>query len=123
LRRSNSRRFSVTLCPTIRKPFDVLAEGLLSQQSGGGGNRICEGFCDNELHDNELEQSQKSLGATGECVSGSSCQNSSLPDNEFAPSIAFIAQAWPYLAPHIREAIITLIDASLPSREEQGAQL
>ena len=28
-----------TLCPTIRKPFDVLAEGLLSKESGGGGNR------------------------------------------------------------------------------------
>ncbi len=35
LRRSNSRRFLVTLCPTMRKPFDVLAEGLLSQESGG----------------------------------------------------------------------------------------
>lgn len=91
-------------------------------KSGGGGNRICEGFCDNELHDNELEQSQKTLGATGECVSGTSCQNSSLTDNEFAPSIAFIAQAWPHLAPHIREAIVTLIDASLPSRAVQGAQ-
>jgi site-specific DNA recombinase len=28
-----------TLCPTMRKPFDVLAEGLVSKQSGGGGNR------------------------------------------------------------------------------------
>jgi site-specific DNA recombinase len=27
-----------TLCPTIRKPFDVLAEGLLVPDSGGGGN-------------------------------------------------------------------------------------
>jgi hypothetical protein len=25
----------VTLCPTIRKPFDVLAEGLVSKESGG----------------------------------------------------------------------------------------
>ena len=28
-----------TLCPTIRKPFDVLAEGLTFEKSGGGGNR------------------------------------------------------------------------------------
>jgi site-specific DNA recombinase len=27
-----------TLCPTMRKPFDVLAEGLVSKESGGGGN-------------------------------------------------------------------------------------
>jgi hypothetical protein len=26
-----------TLCPTIRKPFDVLAEGLVLKISGGGG--------------------------------------------------------------------------------------
>jgi hypothetical protein len=28
----------VSLCPTIRKPFDVLAEGLSVPLSGGGGN-------------------------------------------------------------------------------------
>ena len=36
---SNCTLDGVTLCPTIRKPFDVLAEGLLSELSGGGGNR------------------------------------------------------------------------------------
>jgi len=36
---SNCKLDGVTLCPTIRKPFDVLAEGLVSKQSGGGGNR------------------------------------------------------------------------------------
>jgi hypothetical protein len=36
---SNCSLDGVTLCPTIRKPFDVLAEGLLSEESGGGGNR------------------------------------------------------------------------------------
>jgi site-specific DNA recombinase len=34
----NCRLDGATLCPTIRKPFDVLAEGLLVHQSGGGGN-------------------------------------------------------------------------------------
>ena len=29
----------IALRLTIRKPFDVLAEGLLSEESGGGGNR------------------------------------------------------------------------------------
>jgi site-specific DNA recombinase len=36
---SNCTLVNATLCPTIRKPFDVLAEGLVSKQSGGGGNR------------------------------------------------------------------------------------
>ena len=36
---SNCTLNGATLCPTIRKPFDVLAEGLLSKESGGGGNR------------------------------------------------------------------------------------
>ena len=37
--RSNCTLVDATLCPTIRKPFDVLAEGLVSKESGGGGNR------------------------------------------------------------------------------------
>jgi hypothetical protein len=31
----NWRLDDVTLCPRTRKPFDVLAEGLISQQSRG----------------------------------------------------------------------------------------
>ena len=34
----NCRLVDGTLCPTIRKPFDILAEGLPVPQSGGGGN-------------------------------------------------------------------------------------
>ena len=34
----NCRLDDVTLVPTIRKPFDVLVEGLVSKNSGGGGN-------------------------------------------------------------------------------------
>ena len=34
----NCRLGVATLTPTIRKPFDVLAEGLLVPESGGGGN-------------------------------------------------------------------------------------
>ena len=36
---SNCTLVDATLCPTMRKPFDVLVEGLLSEESGGGGNR------------------------------------------------------------------------------------
>lgn len=34
----NSRLEDTTLVPTIRKPFDVLAEGLISKQSGAEGS-------------------------------------------------------------------------------------
>lgn len=34
----NCRLVDASLCPTIRKPFDVLAEGPLVPESGGGGN-------------------------------------------------------------------------------------
>ena len=34
----NCRLVDGPLCPEIRKPFDVLAEGLLVPESGGGGN-------------------------------------------------------------------------------------
>lgn len=37
---SNCSLDGATLCPTIRKPFDVLVEGLDSKISGGGGNRM-----------------------------------------------------------------------------------
>ncbi|MGE3239522.1 MAG: recombinase family protein [Pirellulales bacterium] len=36
---SNCSLVDASLCPTIRKPFDVLAEGLVLKKSGGGGNR------------------------------------------------------------------------------------
>jgi site-specific DNA recombinase len=35
----NCRLVDGSLCPETRKPFDVLAEGLLAKESGGGGNR------------------------------------------------------------------------------------
>ena len=40
-----------------------------------------------------------------------------------APSVQLIANAWPHLQPHIREAIFTLIDAALPDQHElEGGQ-
>ena len=37
---SNCSLDGVTICPTIRKPFDVLAEGLVSKQKGGNRTPI-----------------------------------------------------------------------------------
>jgi site-specific DNA recombinase len=39
---SNCTLDGATLCPTIRKPFDVLAEGLVSKESGAEGTRTLD---------------------------------------------------------------------------------
>ena len=36
----NCRLDDVTLCPQIRKPFDALAQGLVSEKGGGGRTPI-----------------------------------------------------------------------------------
>ena len=45
------------------------------------------------------------------------CPSEALSDAESAensePAIEFIRRAWPHLQPHIRDALLTLIDASL----------
>ncbi len=47
------------------------------------------------------------------------CGESALLDAECYPSIARIAASWQFLPPHVREAIITLVDASLSVRSAQ----
>jgi hypothetical protein len=47
---SNCTLVDGSLCPTIRKPFDVLAEGLVSKESGGGGNRTGGRFRRKRIH-------------------------------------------------------------------------
>jgi LPS O-antigen subunit length determinant protein (WzzB/FepE family) len=41
---SNCTLNDATLYATKKKPFNVLAEGLLSEESGGGGNRTFRRF-------------------------------------------------------------------------------
>jgi hypothetical protein len=36
-------------------------------------------------------------------------------------AVKYIADAWPHLPPHVREAILTLIDAGLVGRERSPA--
>ena len=55
---------------------------------------------------------------------GSNCQCLTLTDSDgptdFEASIDYIRRAWPYLQPHIKEALFTLIDAAL--LQSEGAQ-
>jgi hypothetical protein len=45
----NSRLDGVTLCPTMRKPFDVLAEGLISEKSRGDRIRTYDPLVPNQM--------------------------------------------------------------------------
>lgn len=38
-------------------------------------------------------------------------------------SVQYLAEAWPRLQPHIREAILTLVDASLSNVDDEGRAL
>jgi hypothetical protein len=57
---------------------------------------------------NDLERGASEQEAFWKCPSGSSCQSVTLSD---APD--YLAEAWPKLAPHVREAILTLVDAAV----------
>lgn len=41
-----------------------------------------------------------------------SAQATSSPDNDQSGDLAYIEYYWPHLQPHIREAILTLIDGA-----------
>jgi hypothetical protein len=69
-----------------------------------------------------LRRDDSSLGVSWECGGGNQCPCSSPGDSEFSPSIQYIADAWPRLQPHIREAIFTLIDATLRQQQLEGGQ-
>ncbi len=41
-------------------------------------------------------------------------------DADLSPSIRYIAARWDFLPPHIREAILSLVDAGIAVRAEEG---
>jgi hypothetical protein len=82
-----------------------------------------ETICRNECSGNSLREQPKALGASGECLPSSRCQCSALAGTSLEsspPAIRHIANAWPNLPPHIREAILTLIDAASSRLDEGG---
>jgi len=71
----------------------------------------------NQFEGNDFGNRPIPLGASGECRPSSDCQCSSCADmclDAPSASIQYVAEAWSSLPPHIREAIMTLIDAALP---------
>jgi hypothetical protein len=48
------------------------------------------------------------------------CHGLTAPDTGISPGIGYIANRWDFLPPHIREAILTLVDAGVVLRAEEG---
>jgi len=75
-----------------------------------------------QLSHNELDSAASPMGVSWECPGGAECQCPPAGGSEFTPSIRYIADAWPHLQPHVREAIFTLIDATLRQQQLEGGQ-
>ena len=58
----------------------------------------------------------------GECAAGIECLYAALDDTEDVASLRYIAHAWTHLQPHIRAAMLTLVDAALPQQPLEGGQ-
>jgi hypothetical protein len=85
------------------------------------------------LKDNELPEQRSGLAASGQRRPDAACPSMASFDavvaaslhcnNEpLSPAVAQIAAAWPGLPPHIRDAILTLVDAG-KTRNEGAAPL
>ena len=87
------------------------------------------GFDSRRLHllnqetSNDLEKSEESLGVSGECSNDADCLLEAVGVASFDATIGYIAEHWPSLPPHIREAVLTLIhSASISQQCEGGVQ-
>ena len=89
------------------------------------GKKADRSFDSRRLHslnqdtDNDLGKIEKSLGVSGECSTDADCLSEAVSVSSFAPTIAYIAERWQHLPPHIREAILTLVD-TVSSRAALG---
>lgn len=74
--------------------------------------------CDKQFSDSDI-----ALAAVWQRNGGSNCHcltsTDALEPNVGSPSIDYIRSAWPHIAPHIREAVLTLIDAALTQRDKR----
>jgi hypothetical protein len=48
------------------------------------------------------------------------CPSLAASDTELSPSVSYIAARWALLPPHLREAILTLVDSGVATRAEEG---
>ena len=86
----------------------------------GNRTRLTNGS--NDLSPKELQDEEKSLGVFWEWTRGCDCQCLTSLGKENVESLRPLLAAWPHLKPHIREAIITLVDASLLQQPLAGGE-
>jgi hypothetical protein len=90
--------------------------------SGGGGNRTRVPNSATALQRNDLENgpTDKSVMWSQSLTNEGDCQPLSRPDADgHSGTLLYIAECWPNLPPHIRESILTLVDASVTSQSSE----
>jgi hypothetical protein len=118
---SHMARFQGPQMATVQLPRDDFSWKSESPKvDGRGGNRTCQTNCCNDLPPNDLRHGEKSLGAFWEWTKDRDCHLLSLFGNRNADSFRNLLKAWPFLPPHIREAIFTLIDAAKFNSRREG---
>ena len=101
-----------TDCPELVQPV----------QSGGGGNRtrVSVSVSDDTKELTQLNAELTAVGQRTQDVNGQSLAVTGPQDVD--PAIDYIQRAWPFLPPHVRDALFTLIDAALLQQQSKGEQ-
>ena len=102
----NCRLDGVTLCPEMRKPFDVLVEGRFLKESGEGGIRTRGAVLPARRFSNETHTPPKSIAGkalTSENKAG--CTTGCTGDR----GLSMVIDVWPDLPEAIRQAILALV--------------
>jgi hypothetical protein len=108
-------------CPDAAGPLGPSGNSLSFNEleSGGGGNRTCTACRSKECERNdfgELPEAAAALWLHGNGMSRQSPSSNCNDDSSSSSEVpGYLLCAWPHLPPHIREAILTLIDSAYPS--------
>lgn len=82
-------------------------------KSGGGGNRTHACDCCNDHCVKDLQLADETLSTLGPRNGVFDCREVAVyASSDSSTAVDYIASAWPHLQPHVREAIMTLIDAT-----------
>lgn len=82
-------------------------------KSGGGGNRTHACDCSNDHGAKDLQLAEETLSTLGPRNGVFDCREVAVyASSDSLTAVDYIASAWPHLQPHVREAIMTLIDAT-----------
>ena len=74
------------------------------------------------VSETQVASSDLALAAVWQRSLCSNCQSVARSDaSELPPSVRFVAERWHLLPPHVREAVITLVDVATSNLEGGGA--